>query len=298
MTGTKLQRLVWALVRAQHGVIARFQLLDLGYTRHAIQHRIDTGRLHPVFPGVYAVGRPDLSDDGIRMAAALSCGPAGFISDWSAGTHWGIRRWSGPIHVSVPRGNRKGAGLVVHRRTGIVPVRCRNVPVTSVVDTLVDLAVPLERGPLESAINQADKLDLIDPEALRKAIGDLGRPGAAKLRKVLDRATFVYTDSELERAFIPLAIKAGYGKPLTQKNLGAGRTDFYYDGIVVECDGLRYHRTAFAQTRDLRRDQAHKRMRLETIRFSHAQLRYEPNYVVETLVDVRPAALSGAAARV
>jgi very-short-patch-repair endonuclease len=294
MTTKSLRSRVWA----QHGVIARFQLLELGYTTAAIRHRIGTGRLHPVFAGVYAVGRPDLSADGMRMAAALSCGPAAFISHWSAGEHWGIRRSTGSIHVSVPGGRREVPDLVVHRRTGIAAVRLRNVPVTGVVDTLVDLALPLDTGPLESAVNNADKLELIDPETLRKAIGDIRRPGAAKLRKVLDRATFVYTESELERAFVPLAVKAGYGRPLTQKNIGAGRVDFYYDGIVVDADGLRYHRTAFTQTRDPRRDQAHKRMGVDTIRFSHAQIKYEKKYVVDTLMDVRPAALPGAAVRV
>ena len=58
-------------------------------------------------------------------------------------------------------------------------------------------------------------------------------------------ATFVYTESTLERAFLPLARKAGWGKPASQRNLGHGRVDFYFDGRVIEstaCD----HRTASA----------------------------------------------------
>jgi very-short-patch-repair endonuclease len=170
-----------------------------------------------------------------------------------------------------------------------MPVVCRGIPVERPVDVLVDLAVDLAKGPLEAAINAADKLDLVDPEELRMVIAEMDRPGSKKLRVVLDRATFTYTDSELERAFVPLAKKAGVGKPLTQKNLGAGRTDFYFEGIVVECDGLRYHRTAFSQTSDLKRDQAHKRKGLQTLRFSHAQIKYERAYVVQTLRDVRAA---------
>jgi hypothetical protein len=38
---------VWDLAERQHGVVARSQLLDLGFTRNAIEHRIGTGRLHP-----------------------------------------------------------------------------------------------------------------------------------------------------------------------------------------------------------------------------------------------------------
>ena len=58
---------VWKLVRAQHGVIARRQLLALGYSSAQIDQRIKTGRLHRVFAGVYAVGRPDLI--AVRLTA-------------------------------------------------------------------------------------------------------------------------------------------------------------------------------------------------------------------------------------
>ena len=44
---------VWALAKRQHGVAARRQPLELGFTRHAIEHRIAKGRLHPVAQGVY-----------------------------------------------------------------------------------------------------------------------------------------------------------------------------------------------------------------------------------------------------
>ena len=48
---------VWALARAQHGVIARRQLLALGYSEKGIKHRVGIGRLHPLYRGVW-VDRP------------------------------------------------------------------------------------------------------------------------------------------------------------------------------------------------------------------------------------------------
>ena len=38
------------------------------------------------------------------------------------------------------------------------------IPVTTVVQTLVDLAIELPLRRLERAVNEADKRDLIDPE--------------------------------------------------------------------------------------------------------------------------------------
>jgi hypothetical protein len=42
--------------------------------------------------------------------------------------------------------------------------RCGGTPVTSPVQTLVDIATRLGRDGLEAAINEAHKLDLVDPE--------------------------------------------------------------------------------------------------------------------------------------
>jgi very-short-patch-repair endonuclease len=55
---------------------------------------------------------------------------------------------------------------------------------------------------------------------------------------------------------------------------------------VVETDGLRYHRTPAQQAGDRRRDQAHAAAGLATLRFSHAQVRFEPSHVRETLTAV------------
>lgn len=49
---------VWAIVRRQHGVVTRQQLLANGYTSSSVWHKVATGRLHRVFAGVYAAGRP------------------------------------------------------------------------------------------------------------------------------------------------------------------------------------------------------------------------------------------------
>jgi very-short-patch-repair endonuclease len=101
------------------------------------------------------------------------------------------------------------------------------VPVTTVHRTLLDLAQILGTDQLEAAINAADKFDL--------------------------------TDSELERRFLPLARRAGLPRPLTGEKLNGFKVDFFWFelGLVVETDGLRYHRTPAQQARDRLRDQAH-----------------------------------------
>ena len=109
--------------------------------------------------------------------------------------------------------------------------------------------------------NNADKLDLVDPETLRAELEDhIGEPGVVALRRLLDEATFTLTDSELERYFLPIARKAGLPKPLTQQHVNGVRVDFFWPDLqlVVETDGLRYHRTPTQQSHDRKRDQRHQ----------------------------------------
>jgi very-short-patch-repair endonuclease len=153
---------------------------------------------------------------------------------------------------------------------------------------LIDLTPRLDRRGVERAVNEADKYDLVHPPELRRAL-DLreGEPGVAKLRHILDRRTFRLTKEELERRFLPLARKADLPVPLTGQFVNGFEVDFYWPdlGLVVETDGLRYHRTPAEQARDRLRDQAHTAAGLTQLRFTHEQVRYEPEYVTRILAQ-------------
>ncbi len=109
----------------------------------------------------------------------------------------------------------------------------------------MDLAPRLTVAELESAINEADTLDLVDPTRLREAVEEMrGQPGAATVLRLLDRQVFRLTDSELERTFLRLLGRTGLPAPQTRVRLHGFRVDFFWPdlGLVVETDGLRYHR--------------------------------------------------------
>src|SRR3954468_2482869 len=146
MTGKTVQSAaIWVLVRRQHGVITRGQLLARGVTRHGIAHRLAEGRLHRVHAGVYAVGRPELTQHGRWMAAVLACGPGAALSHTSAAALWGIRpEHAGAIHISVPDGRRpKHPGIRTHRRAQLDATAKDGIPLTSPIATLIDLAEQL-----------------------------------------------------------------------------------------------------------------------------------------------------------
>jgi hypothetical protein len=199
-------------------VITRAQLIELGMSTQAIKYRLRRGKLHAVHRGVYAVGRPQLTRHGTLLAAVLSCGPGAALSHDAAAEMQGIRRRrGGPIDVTVPGGQRRRPGVRIHRRP--LPdsdgTHRHGIPVTTPVRTLVDLAQQLSARELEAAVNEADKLDIVDPERLRATLEARGgQSGVAALRELLDRQTLTLTDTELERHFLPIARRAGMPEPL------------------------------------------------------------------------------------
>lgn len=160
------------------------------------------------------------------------------------------------------------------------------IPVTTVVRTLVDRAALLDRKGIEREVSEADKLRLVTPPALRRALGDYrGQRGVGRLREALDRRTFRLTDSELERLFLDAVREADLPQPLTQQWLNGFRVDFFWPslGLVVETDGLAYHRTPAQQARDLVREQAHLAAGLTPLCFTHEQVKYERPHVLHML---------------
>jgi very-short-patch-repair endonuclease len=180
----------------------------------------------------------------------------------------------------------------VHRRAGLRDedvVEKDGIAVVTPTLTLVDLAATSAPAAIERIVNEADRLDLVAPDELRDSLRRYrGKRGVARLRSFLDRDAFLATDSELERRFLRLLDTAGLPRPLTQQWLDGHRVDFHWPavGLVVETDGLRYHRTPAQQARDRVRDQAHAAAGRTALRFTHAQVRQEPDRVAETVAAV------------
>jgi hypothetical protein len=279
----KRSRQAWELAERQHGVVARRQLLALGFNSREIEHRVARGRLHLVMRGVYAVGWPKLAPKRCWMAAVLACGEGALLSHRSAAALWGIgAEKRGAIDVSVTRrAELRRRGLRVRGRPSLTTARITThdgIPITTPVQTLIDLSTELAPIKVERAVNEADKRDLIDPETLRTELDSyVGEPGVKALRDLLDKRSFRLSDSDLEVFFRPIAMEAGLPPPLTKQIVNGFKVDFFFPdlGLVVETDGLRYHRTPSTQTRDARRDRAHTLAGMVPLRFTHYEIKYE-----------------------
>jgi very-short-patch-repair endonuclease len=232
------------------------------------------------------------------MAAVLACegdaddgGIGAVLSHRSAAELWGIgQEERGRIDVTIRRRSRlERKGLKVRSRPSLGAgslARRHGIPVTDPVQTLIDLTTELKPLRVERAVNEADKHDLVDPETLRRALdAHKGEPGVKKLATLLDRHTFRLSDSDLEVFFRPLALAAGFPVPLTKHWVFGYETDFWFPdhGLVVETDGLRYHRTPAQQARMAKRDQVHVAAGLAVLRFTHWQIAHAADEVTDVL---------------
>src|SRR3954468_19164417 len=147
-----------------HGVISRRELLAAGVGPGAIAHRLKTGRLFALYPGVYAVGRPDVGVWGHRRAVVLACGEGAGLGGRSAAAAWGMRPSSGVWEVMVPGpGRRRPAHDIRTRRVRLADderTMLRGIPITTPMRTIADLAAVLspQHLPRDRACHRARAL--------------------------------------------------------------------------------------------------------------------------------------------
>jgi very-short-patch-repair endonuclease len=286
-----MAKAAWALAEGQHWVITRRQLLEIGYTPEAIDYRIKVRRLRPLHEGVFMVWRSDVDREGYFLGAVLACGESAALSHDSGGELWEIRPGiPGPIHVSVLRSHPRRPGIKVHRRMRMETTTHKGILVTTPACTIVDLAPGLSDSRLERCINEAVNRDLTSPDKLRSEAAAMPRRfGARRVVALLDRDTFVATETMLEQRFLGIVRQTGLPLPATQRRLPGGRVDFYWPELklVVEADSLHFHRTPSQQRADVVRDQVNRAdADIDTLRFTHWQICREPAYVARILSAV------------
>src|SRR4051794_34239062 len=167
----RLERLLAALAATQHGVVASWQLIELGFTKAKIRRRVAAGRLHRLHRGVYAVGHSAITREGQWMAAVLVYGQAALLSHRDAADPRGFADYAhGDIEVTVlGGGGRATPGLRVHRMRSLHPddrsSHC-HIPVTSPARTLLDLAAVLAPRHLEQALAEGLRSGVLSSETL------------------------------------------------------------------------------------------------------------------------------------
>lgn len=208
---------MFAVAAQQRGVVTVAQLRGLGFTNGRRESWLRTGRLHRVFQGVYAVGRPMLSRDGRWLAAGLSCGPHAVLSHLSAAVSWGLIPAEGTtVDVTAPRSRKSRPGIALHRPRR--PPRATvhwGIPVTTISQTLEHLARTFSPAALCRAVGEAELHPLFVAEELPR-----------RLWEHVDGDGGAVSRSRLESPFRRLCREGGLPRPERNQAWGGWEIDF------------------------------------------------------------------------
>jgi Protein of unknown function (DUF559) len=240
------------LAGRQFNRVSRQQLLGLGLSELAIEHRLATGRLVIVEQGVFALS-PVLEDDdwGRWMGATLTA-PGSVLSHQSAGSAWGFWGLPRPFETVTRPGSggpRRHGGVLAYRSSTLdrESTVLRGIPITPVPRTLVDLARGVSEQALARAVREAVRLQLITVDALGDSLGHYrGRRGSGRLAATVAR----YTGLPLERARSGAEIRAleilrAAGRQLPKLNYRVAGEEadlsWSHPRLIVEIDGGPFH---------------------------------------------------------
>ena len=255
--------------------MTRAQLSAAGVGDSGVRDWVQSGRLHRLYRGVYAVGHDRLRLEGRWLAAVLACGTGAVLSHRDAAQLWELRQSnSGVIDVTVRSraGRPKRRGIRVHRSGRLAPeeVTIRaGIPVTTVARTLLDLADVLDPQALRRAVTEAEYRGRFDVDSLIAVVeGNPGRRGAKVMHAAGARPH--RTRSPLEDRFLGLLERCGVEEPQSGVWIEGYEVDFVWPraGLVVELDGLAAHGTRAAVMRDRRRDRVLWRAGFRTMRLT------------------------------
>ncbi len=261
---------------------------------------VRTGRLHPLYRGVYAYGHAALSERGGWMAALLAAGDGATLTGFAGGRLLAVMTQRVQvIDVLVPKPRTSQPGFRAHTCRNLDPrdvVVVDGIPVATVARLLVDLADELDADDLALVIHEAAHLGKFSREATLAA---MGRANGRRRVKVLEEALELHASgsagsrSRLEKRFRRMVVGAGLPAPRQNVKINGFEVDAFWPGLCVEVDGVG-HRRKRSQVDDRIRDAALRAAGFVVLRFREEDLNERPGWVLAQLAAQElPARVTG-----
>jgi very-short-patch-repair endonuclease len=266
-----------------------WESLSARVDRKTIARWVDSGRLHRLHPGIYAL--PAASRAWRSRLEAAVHSTSGVISHRSALALWELASPGADVHLTVElsRSARGGAGVVLHRTRELRDTirRVDGLPVSCVERSVVDSwGSPggLSRGELRAAAIGAVRRRRCRP---RQLLDEVARRPCLRSRAALLQLVALLNDgcqSELE-IWGCLNVLRGPGMPpfVQQRRIAVGPERFALDAayddvkLAVEMDGAAWHGSREQRERDIRRDALLATIGWQTLRFGYRRLTTAPD---------------------
>ncbi|HEY2654582.1 MAG TPA: DUF559 domain-containing protein, partial [Solirubrobacteraceae bacterium] len=270
------------------GRIAWAQLKRLGVSDSTIHTWERDGYLTRVLPRVYAIGHAAPSREADLWAAILYAGPGGMLSHATA-AHWRglINHPPRVIEVTTPRKTKSITGVRVYARRDLKREFHHRLAVTSIAQTMVDLAATSDPRLVRRALAVLDYRHELDVDALY-AMCRHGRPGSAGLRQALQahQPQLAHTNGPLEEAFLEWCER--WKVPILHFNMTVHGVivDAYWPAakLVVELDGHDNHSSAAQLRRDKRNDLRLRGEGLTVHRYDWTLLHHQPRQIRDEIL--------------
>lgn len=214
---TEINRVVGVLARQQHGVIALWQLRDLGADKALAATRCRQRLWVSVGPGIYAINGAPRTFGQKVMAAVLHGGPDAVASHRTAARLHGIAgSMAVPVEVTVPNARNVALPGVIYHRVRDLKLGGRvvvdGIPVTEPGRTLLDVAA-VEPARARRVMWEALRRDLVTWERILGVLVDhsrRGRPGLTVIRRLVNQHYLdIAGDSTTEDIAYELMIDSG-----------------------------------------------------------------------------------------
>lgn len=229
-------------------------------------------------------------------AAAAWAGPGAVVSHVSAAHLWKMVETAPEgSDVSSPRKRtRPPHGVRTHFASALPPSdrgSLRNIPVTSPVRTLIDLAAVLPEHPVARALHQAIVDRRVSARAIWSRLGQAPKQGArgpAVLRRLLCSSARSVA-SPLERRVAQVLADPALPPFVREHPVYLDGGVYYLDfawphfRVCVEADSRRWHSDATSFERDQLRHNALTTAGWKVLRVTERQVRCEPQAVADRI---------------
>jgi very-short-patch-repair endonuclease len=266
------RRQLLALSEAQHGLLARRQVIALGVSARAWRLLPGRDEWVALSPRVVRRAGAPTTPSQRALAGVLDVGPElAYVSHGSAAAMWGVPGMTlEPVDVMVLRGGRETETTLAttHRPTYLpdpFAAVVDGVPVVRPALMVLQLAHGMHPDRLKATVDRLWSRRLLSGPSLRRELEPVlgrGRAGTKAMRELLDRFPegYVPPASGIESRFAEIAADFDLGRFRSQVDLGddvqwCGRVDFLSEDwpLVVEVQSELYHSSLTDREADARR---------------------------------------------
>jgi hypothetical protein len=237
------------LAAEQVEVVARWQLLRAGWSRHRVDHHARRGGWQRIHSGVYVLSHAAPTRMQLWWAAALTTADT-VLSHGSGAACWGFHHFVKPFEVVTRPGDggpRRQGGLMVFRSRCLAGETTQHmgIPITTPERTLVDICGGMSPKRAGRCLREALRLrTTTTAEVLRCVERHGGRPSViASLASRYATLPYGRTRSDAEARALELLHDAGAELPAVNVRIGGEEADLAWLGrrLIVEIDGPQYH---------------------------------------------------------